>query len=130
MNPTEFPLIINGELVLSTHMFCPKPVFGTYPLSGIIFLHMKTTKLFDLGKCFFASRDNFCLFEKAFTKAKILLRIINDIAGSRSRRPRLFNFLIQDYLGGDTMLKWTSSYKDLLQDSILGPLFLKTLTLS
>ena len=36
-----------------------------YPVSGITFLHMNRTKLFDLSKCFLASRDNFSPYEQA-----------------------------------------------------------------
>ena len=38
-----------------------------YPVSGITFLHMNRTKLFDSSKCFLASRDNFCPYEQAQT---------------------------------------------------------------
>ena len=36
-----------------------------YPVSGITFLHMNRTKLFDSSKCFLANRDNFCPYEQA-----------------------------------------------------------------
>ena len=36
-----------------------------YPVSGIKFLHMNRTKLFDSSKCFLANRDNFCPYEQA-----------------------------------------------------------------
>ena len=49
-----------------------------YPVSGITFLHMNKTKLFDSSKCFLANRDNFCPYEQA-------LKLINLYVGVRNR---------------------------------------------
>ena len=38
-----------------------------YPVSGITFLHMNRTKLFDSSKCFLASWDNLCPYEQALS---------------------------------------------------------------
>ena len=38
-----------------------------YPVSGITFLHMNRTKLFDSSKCFLANRDNVCPHEQALS---------------------------------------------------------------
>ena len=61
--PTKFLSHLNTTFLLSGITFCLHFLRHSgkrYPVSGITFLHMNRTKLFDLSKCFLDNRNNIC----------------------------------------------------------------------